>query len=365
VGALRARVLSDAARRAQAAKVDPFDEILRPLVAPLRERIDDELHADPFQRDPATVAAVLPLLKLITGYFSCEVRGWENVPKRGPMLIVGNHSGGAETTDLAYLLVPWIEDRGADAPLYALTYDLTFTYPGLGPLVRKLGAIPANMANARAALESGAAVVVFPGGDFEVFRSWSERNRIEFGGHVGFVKLALATGVPVVPMTIHGAHQSTIVLTRGRRIARGTGLSRLHIKVFPFIWNIPFGVTPAFVPSIQLPAKVTVHFDEPLDWSRFGARGAARETVLHRCYEEITAVMQRRLDQLAGEHPYPVLTRLNELRPSQILLRAGRRLFDRATPAAAPRSSDATQPPPSTAPPRRRRAAKRAGRRAK
>lgn len=81
---------------------------------------------------------------------------------------------------------------------------------------------------------------MFPGGDFEVFRPWSERNEIEFGDHKGFVQLALATGIRVVPMTIHGAHQSTIVITRGRRIARATGLNRLHVKE---VARRPFGGT--------------------------------------------------------------------------------------------------------------------------
>lgn len=353
MGARRAHVLSAAASQDRSQRGQALlGGIARQLVSPLRHRIREELEAEGFQRDPETVAAFVPFLKWINAYFSSEVRGWENLPARGPVLIVGNHSGGAETSDLAYLMLRWIEERGVRAPLYALAYDLTFTYPVVGPLLRKLGGIPASPANARAALETGAAVVVFPGGDFEVFRPWRQRNRIDFGGHTGFVKVALEAGVPVVPMTIHGAHQSTIVLTRGRQIARNTGLERLHIKVFPFIWNIPFGITPAFVPSIQLPAKVTVHLDEPLDWSRLGARAARRPAVVRRCYDEITAVMQRRLDQLAREHPYPVLARLDELRPSRVLLRNARRLLARS-PATTER------PPPAR---RRRRAASRPAR---
>ena len=58
------------------------------------------------------------------------------------------------------------------------------------------------------------------------------------------------------------------MLTRGRRLAQRMGLTRLRVKVFPPIWNIPFGITPAFVPSFQLPAKVTIQLGEPLDWSR-------------------------------------------------------------------------------------------------
>ena len=45
----------------------------------------------------------------------------------------------------------------------------------------------------------GAILLVYPGGDREVFRTWRDRNRIDFGGRLGFVRLALRTGVPVVP----------------------------------------------------------------------------------------------------------------------------------------------------------------------
>jgi 1-acyl-sn-glycerol-3-phosphate acyltransferase len=262
---------------------------------------------------------MLPLAKAVNRYFGTAIRGWENVPQRGAMLIVGNHSGGAETSDIAPLLQKWVEDRGPKAPLYSLGYDLLFAYPIVGPILRQIGTLPASQANARTALRKGAAVVAFPGGDYEVFRPWSERNTIDFGGRTGFIELAIAMRVPVVPMTIHGAHQSTIVLTRGRRLARAAGLERLHIKVFPFIWNIPLGLTPAFVPSLQLPAKVTVEFGKALDWSRYNPHQATDPAVLKRCYDEITRVMQRTLDALARAHPYPVLTRLNELRPGQLI----------------------------------------------
>jgi 1-acyl-sn-glycerol-3-phosphate acyltransferase len=293
--------------------------MLQPLLDLVGSAIQTGMHEDPFQRDPAVVARMLPLIKLINRYFGTEVRGWANLPRRGPFLVVGNHSGGAETTDLWFLLERWVVERGPEAPLYALAYNLLFAYPVIGPLLRWLGVLPASHANAQKALARGAAVVVFPGGDYEVFRPWRERNRIEFGGHMGFIQLAITAGVPVVPMTIHGAHQSTIVITRGRRLARLMGIDRLRVNVFPFVWSIPFGVVPAFVPTLPLPAKVTVQIGRPLNWARYSAAQAHDPKVLQQCYDEITTVMQRTMDRLAAEHPYPVLGRLNELRPSRIL----------------------------------------------
>ena len=140
---------------------------------------------------------------------------------------------------------------------------------------------------------------------------------------MGFVELAINAGVRVVPMTIHGAHESTFVLTRGRELARQLGLDRLRVKVFPMIWSFPFGPTPAFLPSVPLPSKVTVELGPPLDWTHHPVEAADDPAVLQACYEEVTGRMQEALDRLAGERPYPLLSRLNELRPS----RAASRLF--------------------------------------
>lgn len=294
-------------------------EIMRPLVSTIDWRIGGQLAEEPFQRDPVIISLMLPLIEAINFYFAAEVRGWQHVPKDGPVLIVGNHSGGAEPIDVAPILARWVRERGIEAPLYMLGYDLLFAYPVAGWLLRKLGLVPASPRVARRALARGAAVVVFPGGDYEAFRPWSERNQIEFDGRTGFIRLALSMRVPVVPMTIHGAHQSTIVLTRGRRIADAMGLDRLRIKVFPFIWNIPLGVTPALVPTTVLPSKVTVQLGKPLDWSRYDPHRAGDPVVVQRCYDEITGTMQTTLDALANEHPHPILARLDEILPTRML----------------------------------------------
>lgn len=300
-------------------------DLLNPLVATLDTLVKTGVRRQPFQRDPAFIEQLYPLMKLSNLYHGVECRGWQHVPRESACLIVGNHSGGAETNDFGFLLCEWVRRRGAQAPLYGLAYDLLFGTRIIGPALLRLGVIPASPANARKALARKAAVSVFPGGDYEVFRPWTERNRIDFGGHTGFVSLAIAARVPVVPMTIHGAHQSTFVLTRGRRLAHSTGIDRLHVNVFPFIWSIPFGPTPAFMPSVQLPSKVTIHFGKPLDWSRFTARQARDPDVLRQCYDEITARMQATLDRLARERPYPVLERLRELTRAEPPRRGRRR----------------------------------------
>lgn len=319
-GTPRARKTAAAGGRGRPARART-PQIATRLVDAIEEAIGAEHQNDPFRRDPQAVEQAVKLADLLNAYFGGELLGWKNVPKKGPMLIVGNHSGGMASVDPVPFLIHWVRERGAEAPLYFLAYDLLFAVPRVGPWLRRIGLLPASHANAEKALARGGSVIVFPGGDHEVFRPWTERNRITFGGRTGFIRLALSAGVPVVPMTIHGAHESTIVLTRGREIARWIGSDRIKVNVFPIIFGLPFGVTPAFVPSLPLPAKMTVEIGKPLNWSRYGPEGADDPRVLRRCYREITDVMQTTLDRLAARHPYPILSRIREV-PSRRLLRA-------------------------------------------
>src|SRR5262245_24960243 len=199
-------------------------ELWTPVIDALGKRVNSELQKQAFQRDPAFVEQFFSFARTLNLYFSTEFRGWEHVPRDRPSLIVGNHSGGAESVDFWFLFYKWVRERGAEAPLYSLAYNLIFSAPLLGSPLRRLGIIPASQKNARSAIAMGATVAVFPGEDHEVFRPWRERNRIDFADHTGFIALALATRTPVVPMTIHGAHESTLVLTRGQAVARATGL---------------------------------------------------------------------------------------------------------------------------------------------
>ena len=69
---------------------------------------------------------------------------------------------------------------GVERPFYQLAHNLVVSAPPLASL-RKFGTVAANHENARLALESGAALLVYPGGDYEVFRPFWERNKVDFG----------------------------------------------------------------------------------------------------------------------------------------------------------------------------------------
>jgi 1-acyl-sn-glycerol-3-phosphate acyltransferase len=211
--------------------------------------------------------------------------------------------------DIPVLLTAWWRERGEDEPVYALFHSFFLGLPGVGSAMARAGAIEAGPAEAEAILRRGAILIDYPGGDFEVFRPWRERNRIEFGGRLGVVRLALRTQVPVVPAVSIGAHETVVVLARGEGLAKRLGLDKwLRIKVLPLVLGPPFGVVPGGIPTWPLPSKITVELLEPIDWSsRYGPDAADDEAVVLECYEGLTRVMQTTLDRLAAERRFPIL----------------------------------------------------------
>jgi 1-acyl-sn-glycerol-3-phosphate acyltransferase len=191
-----------------------------------------------------------------------------------------------------------------------LAFDGIFEIPALARFMRRLGEIPANPENAGRALDEGASVLVYPGGAYDAFRPWTERNQIDFQGHRGFIRLALRHGVPVVPVVAHGGHDTTVVLARGESLARGLGLRGLGMPVVPLLWQVPWGVSLPLMPGVPLPAKITVQVLPPMTWDDLGPELADDDETLEACYDEITGVMQDVLTELAEENPNPILRRL-------------------------------------------------------
>ncbi len=262
-------------------------------------------------------------MELYGRWFDAEVRGLERVPASGPLLLVGNYSGGALTPDTAAFFAAWYRTRGLDSPLIGLAIDAAFGIPWFRDLMRKIGEVPASRRNVARALDAGLAVLVYPGGDHECFRPWTDRGRIDFAGRMGFVEVALRKQVPVVPVVSHGGHHSIFILTRGEWLGRLFGAERIRTSMFPMALQIPWGLSPVLLPGVPLPAKITIEVGDPMPWSDYGPEAADDPDFVARCYHEITGRMQATLDRLAAEHPHPLLSRLRRLLPFEARARGG------------------------------------------
>jgi 1-acyl-sn-glycerol-3-phosphate acyltransferase len=252
------------------------------------------------ERDPEFVRRTLPAMAALwRSYFRADVRGLEHIPAEGPVLLVGNHSGGTLIADTFVFATAFYEHFGARRRFHQLAHDLVLALPGLG-LLRKYGTVGASPQNARRALRAGAAVLVYPGGDHETVRPSWRQDEIDFDGRRGFVRLALAEDVPIVPVVSIGGQETALFLTRGRRAVELLRLDRLlRLKVLPVAIGPPFGITVLDLPGrIPLPAKVTVQVLEPLDLGGLDVDAA---------YATLVERMQSALDELADERELPLL----------------------------------------------------------
>src|SRR5438093_135483 len=160
-------------------------------IEPDRRRLISGLAAQLDARDPDFIRYQLPGMWLLASlYFRAEVHGLERVPEEGPVLFVGNHSGGNMTPDSLVFMLAFNTYFGVERPVYALAHALVTSWPLVGRLASRWGIITAGPRAARGVLDRGASVLVYPGGDVETHRPWTARHEIRFDGRRGFLKLA-------------------------------------------------------------------------------------------------------------------------------------------------------------------------------
>ena len=188
---------------------------VRQVVGGLTRRVAPEVAsrvptADLDERDPDYIRNMLPGAWLVASlYFRAEVRGLEHVPAEGPVLIVGNHSGGNLTPDTTVFTLAFTSYFGAERCFDQLAHNVVMLVPWLSWL-RKFGTVAASAENARRALRRGCALLVYPGGDMEVHRPTWEGGKVDFA-----VRSGPAPGDrgrrPVVPVVSVGGQEDSPV----------------------------------------------------------------------------------------------------------------------------------------------------------
>src|ERR1700754_4462508 len=238
---------------------------------------------------------------LVKRYFRAEVKGLDAIPAAGGVLLVSNHSGGMFTPDVLVFAPAFYHKFGFDRPLYTLAHYALFVGP-LGGLLHRAGVIEANRENAAKALRSGALVLVFPGGDYDPYRPTFE-NKIDFGGRTGYVRTAIESDVPIVPVVSIGAQEAQLFLTRGNWLAKKLGLERFRAEILPLSFGFPFGFSVFFPPNIPLPTKIVTRVLDPIDVAKeFGEDPDIDAVDVH-----VRTVMQAALDKLAKTRRFPIL----------------------------------------------------------
>jgi 1-acyl-sn-glycerol-3-phosphate acyltransferase len=261
--------------------------------------------ADLDERDPDYIRESLPGLWMLASlYFRAEVRGLEKIPAEGGVLMVGNHSGGNLTPDTTAFTLAFSTYFGVERRFYQLAHNLVLSMPGLSSL-RKYGTVAAGHVNASKALGSGAALLVYPGGDYEVHRPSWDSAKVDFNGRKGFIRLALDNDVPIVPVVSIGGQETALFLSRGERLAKLLGLNRMfRLKVLPISLALPWGLNVGdMLGHIPLPAKLTTEVLDPIELRKEFGKDPDPDEI----YDEVMARMQGTLTALQEERRFPIL----------------------------------------------------------
>jgi 1-acyl-sn-glycerol-3-phosphate acyltransferase len=238
---------------------------------------------------------------IVKRYFRAEVHGLDAIPPAGGALLISNHSGGMFTPDVMVFAPAFYDRFGFDRPVFTLAHSALFVGP-MGDWLHRAGVIEANRVNAEKALSAGGLVLVFPGGDYDSYRPTFE-NKIDFAGRTGYVRTAVESGVPIVPMVSVGAQEAQLFLTRGNWLAKRIGLKKLRAEILPVSFGFPFGLSVFFPPNLPLPTKVVTQVLDPIDVvAEFGEDPDIGAVDAH-----IRTVMQAALDEMVKKRRFPIL----------------------------------------------------------
>lgn len=250
----------------------------------LKRRLRGEYETDEWGYDPEVLQAVLPFMNFMYGtYWRVETSGMENIPDEGRALLVCNHSGQ----------LPWdgtmvgtaIYNEHPSQRLVRTLFATWFpTLPFLSAMFTKLGQVLATEDNGVRLLEKGELVAVFPEGYKGVGKLFKERYRLARFGRGGFVRMALKTGAPMIPVSVVGAEETYISLAKSDFIARMIGFPYFPISI-TFPW---FGLL-GFVP---LPTKWYIDFGEPIPTDGYGPGAANNLMLVSQLTDQVRNVVQ-------------------------------------------------------------------------
>ncbi len=252
---------SNAARKA----ADVRDAVLATMRDPdLQRRLEllshqslNDFGFDPFGYSPAYVRELLPYMAVLyRNYFRARVHGIDHVPPQGRVMLVANHSGQLPF-DGAMIGLSLLLDREPPRMTRAMVEKWVPTIPFASVFMARCGQVVGTPDNCRALLRQEEAILVFPEGAAGISKTFDHRYQLQSFG-MGFMRLALETRTPIVPVAVIGAEEQAPSLYNWQAMARLLGTPAVPITpTFP--WLGPLGLLP-------LPVRYHLHFGEPLSF---------------------------------------------------------------------------------------------------
>jgi 1-acyl-sn-glycerol-3-phosphate acyltransferase len=241
-------------------------------------RTENEYGVDPFGFSlDFALSAIAPLVWIYRHYFRVETHGIEKVPK-GRVLLIANHSGQVPL-DAVMIGVSLIIEGKPPRAIRSMVERWVPALPYVSTFMARVGQIVGTPENCRRLLQAEEAILVFPEGVRGIAKLWPQRYQLqEFG--LGFMRLALETGTPIVPVAVIGAEEQAPSFMDVKPIAKLLG--------FP-----AFPITPTGLP-IPLPTKYRLYFGDPM---RFTGRADDEDAELDKKVRTVKASIQSMLDE--------------------------------------------------------------------
>src|SRR4051794_16761066 len=242
---------------------------------------------------------------LMDYWFRMEIEGWEKLPEP-PALLIGIHSGAPFVWDAWTVGIQWWRRFGESRTLHGTAHDALMAAPGIGDYFRKMGVLPAAPDSIAAALAAGRDVALWPGGEIDSLRPWTDRDKAVLAGRTGFVRMAIQAQVPIVPIATVGGPDAMPVIARGRRLAKALQLDKVaRLKMFPISISAPWGIGPALLPEVPFPTKIRTAFQKPVEF-RVSPGRAKDDDYVEAKYHEVRESIQRGMDKLARRRRLPL-----------------------------------------------------------
>ena len=271
---------------------------VRELAAEIRDRLEraplerNEYGFDAYGFHPdAARSLLLPSALLYRYYFRCETHGIGNVP-RGRVLLIANHAGQF-AYDGAMLTVAMLLEAEPPRICRGMGEFFLWRLPWMGTSGARMGMMVGTPANCVKMLEAEQCVMVFPEGARGANKPFHKRYQLQRFGH-GFMRLALETGAPIVPVAIVGSEEQQPGFANLESVGRAIGLPSLPITVTT-PWLGPLGVIMA------LPVKYHLRFGAPMRFEgRPDEEDSAIEKRVERVKQALAGLIARGLEERRG-----------------------------------------------------------------
>jgi 1-acyl-sn-glycerol-3-phosphate acyltransferase len=250
----------------------------------LKRRLTGEYETDEWGYDPEVLDAVKPFFDFMySRYWRVSTSGMENIPEEGRAMLVVNHSGQLPW-DGVMLGTAVYNEHPSQRLVRSLYSDWFPTVPFVSALLTKLGQTLANEENGIRLLEQEQLIAVYPEGHKGVGKLFRDRYQLARFGRGGFVRMALRTYAPVIPVSIIGAEETYISLYKSPTIARMINFPYVPISL-TFPWLGPLG----FVP---LPTKWYIDIGEPIAMDGYGPGAEENPNLVSQLSDQVRNIIQ-------------------------------------------------------------------------